>query len=217
MVFFRFLSPMTSCFLRPMRILIMLLGGAVAAAFAQPDSSKIDPTRADANRSDYVLQPLDKVRIQVLREDELTRELSISQESTITLPHIGTIDLKSKTIRQAEENIRALYDRDYLVNPQVTVTVIEYSKKTVNVLGAVNTPGVIIFPQEQGLTLIDAITRAGGFSRVANKKKVTLKRTNTDGTVSTELINTEELTKGKSTDTWPLQPGDVIVVPEIII
>jgi polysaccharide export outer membrane protein len=73
---------------------------------------------------------------------------------------------------------------------------------------------VIEFPHEKGLTLVDAIARAGGFTRLARQNKVTLKRTNPDGTTRVETIDVEALLKGDSTETWPLQPGDVITVPE---
>ena len=83
--------------------------------------------------------------------------------------------------------------------------------------GAVVTPGVVTFQQEQGLTLIDAISRAGSLNRLADKKRVTLKRTKLDGSVETVIINMEEVIKGESTKSWSLQPGDVINVPEKIL
>jgi polysaccharide export outer membrane protein len=85
------------------------------------------------------------------------------------------------------------------------------------VSGSVGLQGVVPFPREQGLTLIDAISRAGGFSRLADKKHVTLKRTNADGKPETFTINAEDLAKGDTTETWPLQPNDVITVPERIL
>jgi polysaccharide biosynthesis/export protein len=191
--------------------------GASAApqeSAAKADTAKSDSTKSDPGKADYVLQPQDVLKVQVLGEDDLTREVRISQENTVSLPLIGTLDLKNKSARQAQELIRELYDRDYLVNPQVSLIVVEYAKRTVNVLGQVNQPGVKEFPQELGLTLVEAISRAGGPTRLANLKKVTLKRTKPDGTTATDTVNVEELLKGDTTETWPLQPGDVINVPE---
>ena len=121
--------------------------------------------------------------MQVFQEDDLTRDVRLSQEYTVTLPLIGTVNLKDKTVRQAGELIRDLYNRDYLVNPQVSVIVLEYATRTVNVLGAVNTPGAVSFPPEQPMTLLDAIAKAGGFSRLADRSKVKLTRARSDGTV----------------------------------
>ena len=202
-------------------LLIALLGVLVTDAASQEvgaksDAAKPDASKTEAGKGDYVLQPQDFIRVQIFQEEELNREVRISQESSVNLPLIGTVDLKGKTARQAEELIRELYDRDFLVNPQVNLTVVEYAKRYVNILGAVGAPGVVLFPQEESLTLIEAITRAGGFARIADRKHVTLKRTNADGNTETSIINADDLMKGRTNDTWPLQPGDVISVPEII-
>jgi protein involved in polysaccharide export with SLBB domain len=61
---------------------------------------------------------------------------------------------------------------------------------------------------------VDAIGKAGGPTRLASLKKVVLKRTNPDGTTDVQTINVDELVKTESKDVYPLQPGDVIMVPE---
>ena len=192
-------------------------GVLVASAATTIATGKSDSPRVEATKVDYVLQPSDLIRVQIFQEEELNREVRISQEHTVNLPLIGSVELSGKTARQAEEMIRRLYDRDFLVNPQVNLIVIEYAPRNVFVSGSVLTQGVVPFPREQGLTLIDAISRAGGFSRLADKKHVTLKRTNADGKPETFTINAEDLAKGDSTETWPLQPNDVITVPERIL
>jgi protein involved in polysaccharide export with SLBB domain len=194
-----------------------------STASKAPEASKTpdapDAAKADASAGDYMLQPQDLLRVQVFQEDDINRlgEQRVSQDFTIRLPMIGTVDLKGKTKGQAQEIIRELYDRDYLVNPGVIVFVLEYAPRNVFVSGSVGAQGVVPFPREQGLTLIDAILKAGGFTRLADKKHVTLKRTNADGTSNTVEINAEELMKGTTTATWPLQPNDVITVPERIL
>lgn len=192
---------------------------ASMAAAAQSDSpSRSGAAKAlDASKADYVLQPSDLIRVQIFQEDDLNREVRISQENTVTLPLIDTVSLKGKTARQAEEHIRDLYGRDFLAKPQVNLFVLEYAPRRVFIAGAVNKPGVVLFQQEQGLTLIDAISRADSFNRLADKKRVTLKRTKADGVPETFTINVEELMKGESNHTWPLQPNDVINVPEKIL
>ena len=196
-------------------IVFVVTAGKLAAA--QQDAA---PSRAGSEQAaigDYVLQPQDLIRVQIFQEPELEREVRISAESMVALPLIGNVDLKRKTVRQAEELIRKRYDADFLVNPQVNLTVMEYAPRSVDVVGAVNTPGVVYFPKEEGLTLLGAISRAGSFSRLANKKQITLKRTFTDGRIETYRIDVDELMKGDTAETWPLQPGDVITVPERIL
>ncbi len=166
---------------------------------------------------DYVLQPSDLLNVQIFQEENLRRDVRVSQEHSITLPLIGKVDLKGKSLRQAEDLIRELYDRDYLVNPQVNVVVTEYAKRTVNVIGSVNQPGAVLFPQEQGLTLLDAVARAGGFSRLANRAQVKLTRTNADGKTDTYIINANDLIQGNSSNSWQLLANDMIFVPERIL
>jgi len=193
------------------------LGTTCANAAQVGPSDRAIAKDSEANgKADYVLQPSDLLKVQVHQEEDLTREVRISQEYTISLPLINTVDLTGKTRRQAEELIRSLYAREFLVKPSVTVLVMEYVPRKVSVLGMVTTPGAVLFFQEQGLTLIEAISKAGGFTRLAKKKEVTLKRTNPDGTTKTFVINCDELTKGATNETWPLQPNDVINVPETV-
>jgi polysaccharide export outer membrane protein len=192
-----------------------------ATAKAEAEAARADAAKADApGKLDYVLQPSDLIKVQVFQEEDLSREVRISQECSVNLPLIGTVNLTGKTARLAEDLIRNLYERDYLVHPQVNLIVVEYVPRNVFVLGSVGNPGVVLFPREQGLTLLDAISRAGSFNRLADKKRVTLKRVNAanpDGKPDTFTINAEELAKGDTTETWPLQPNDVITVPERIL
>jgi polysaccharide biosynthesis/export protein len=175
---------------------------------------------ADSNPSsqpDYVLQPYDLVKIVVFQEPDLEREVRLSPDTTLTLPLIQTVDLKGKTVREAQTIIRELYDKDYLVNPQINITVEEYAKVSVNVLGSVNQPGSVVIPPDQGLNLLDAIAHAGGFNRLADRKSVKLSRTAADGKTTAYVINADDIIQSKSTDPWPLQKGDVIYVPEKLL
>lgn len=171
----------------------------------------------DEGSSDYVLQPADLIRVVIFQEPDLEREVRITQEHTITLPLLGSIDVKGKTVRQAEEIIRARYDKDYLVNPQVNLTVLEYVESTVQVVGAVNSPGAVRFPPEQKLTLVEAIARAGGHARIADLRKVRLTRVKADGQSESFTVNVDELMKGGSDEQWVLTKGDVIFVPERLL
>lgn len=180
-----------------------------------PVNRPIPPQPTTQAKGDYILQPSDRLQIQVFQEDDLRQEVRISQEFSINLQLIGEVNLKGRTMREAQVLIRDLYDKDYLVNPQVTVTLLEYAKTYVNVIGSVGSAGPIPFPPEQGMTLMDAITKAGGFSRLADKKKVALTRT-VDGKTDKTIINTEDILNGKAKD-LSLLKDDVINVPESLL
>jgi polysaccharide biosynthesis/export protein len=194
-----------------------------SAALASDDARKDDAARAEPARSrapaDYVLQPEDVLRVQVFQEDDINKqgEVRISQEHTIFLPLIKIISLKGKTVRQAEDLIRDLYNKDFLVNPQVSVAVIKYAERSVSVTGAVNGAGRIVFPPERGLTIIEAISLAGGQHRVADMKRVRLTRKSAGGDPVTMTIDVDSIMKGGARDAVPLENGDTIFVPERIL
>lgn len=186
----------------------------VSALVAQPTPEVTSTEMVKSNTSDYLLRPSDILQVKVFQEDDLTREVSISREFELSLPLIGAVNVRNRSVRQVEELIRQLYDRDYLVNPQVSVIVLKYAERAVNVIGSVNAPQAVEFPAERGLTLLEAITRAGGFSRLADKTKVKIIRTDDKGVTSTYTINTEKLMDANTANLWSLQVDDVIQVPE---
>jgi polysaccharide biosynthesis/export protein len=208
LIFFRFLFPETS-----MR---RLVSSRLTIAGLFLGLTALLSGQVEAN-TDYVLRASDLLRMQVFQEPDLERVVRITQENTITLPLIGTVDVKGRTVRQTEELIRGLYDKDYLVNPQVNLTVMEYSESTVQVVGAVNSPGSIPFPPEQKLTLVEAIARAGGHSRLADLRKVRLTRTTAEGRTENLTVNVDELMKQGSGEQWYLTKGDLIFVPERLL
>jgi polysaccharide biosynthesis/export protein len=208
------------------RILHIITLSAIATCLPFVGSAQTESAMAGEGRkasplttSDYLLQPQDTLRVQVYQEEDINRqgEVSISQEFTIFLPLIGNINLKGKTARQAEVMIRDLYDKDYLVKPQVSVIVTKYAERSVNVFGAVNAAGRKLFPPERGLTILDAISLAGGHSRLADLKKVKLTRSSGDGDPITTTINVDEIMKGGGKDPVKLNPDDVIFVGERLL
>lgn len=182
----------------------------------QPVAVAPAPVQRIADASNYVLQPSDLLQIRIFQEPDLDREVRVSQDHTLTLPLIGQITVRGKTLRQLEMEIRELYDRDYLVNPQVNVSVEQYATRTVNMLGQFNQPGPVVFPPEEPLRLIDAISRAGGFSRLANPASLTIQRKNPDGTTITIPVNGDKLLRGEIEDPMYLLRDDVINVRERI-
>jgi polysaccharide export outer membrane protein len=190
---------------------------AAVAGKAQEVSLSSSPPPPESIK-DYVLIPSDVIQVKVFQEDDMTREVSVSQNYTISLPLIGDVSVRKKTVRQIEKEIRDLYEKDYLVNPQVTIFIVRYAERVVNVIGSVNQPGPVSFPQEKSLTLVEAIARAGGFSRLGNTKNVTLTRTDEDGQSRTYIIDVSKLlTTSNSAGSWVLRPNDVIFVREKII
>jgi polysaccharide biosynthesis/export protein len=209
----KFLSRFGQCLARGY-LVFGLVGFTAGPAIAQ--EIPVDAPPPTLSSTDYQLRPSDILQVKVFQEEDLTREISVSQELTISLPLVGTIDVRGKSIRQTEEMIRVLYDRDFLVNPQVTLIVLKYAERAVNVIGSVNSPQAVPFPPERGLTLLEAIARAGGFSRLADQSKVRIIRTDAKGVSNTYVVNAGKLIDSTSGNLWSLQVDDVIQVPERI-
>jgi polysaccharide export outer membrane protein len=185
---------------------------AIAGRALADDAAPPAPEMAD-----YKLQPGDVIKMQVFQVPDLDREVQVSVKGEILLPLIGRLVVKDRSLRIVEQTVRALYDKDYLVNPQVNMMVIKYSSRAVNVIGAVNAPQAIEFPPNQTMTLLDAISRCGGFNRFANRKSVRLTRTSPDGHSDNFIINADSVISGKNSERWELQSGDVVFVPESIL
>jgi protein involved in polysaccharide export with SLBB domain len=163
---------------------------------------------AEGERSSGVISRMDNVEVRVFREDELTTRSQLSSDGSITMPLIGKVSIEGLTTDQAAASITRKLADGYLVKPEVSVSIEARVRKTVTVLGQAQRPGVFELPVHRKLTLVEAIGMAGGVTRIANAKKVTLKR---GGSVRT--LNLSEITAGKGNDVQ-LQDGDMITIPE---
>jgi polysaccharide export outer membrane protein len=206
--------------------------GAVAADQAPPPTPGVAaPARADAappvsaapasaplatslpaETGTYRISPNDTIRVKVYQEDDLTSDLRISRDGSTTFPLLGAINLGGKTVDEATTQIRDLLARDYLVNPQVTVTVTDYAKRRFTVLGQVGKPGIYDFPNEEGITLLQAIGMAGGFTRLARSGKVTITRS--AGGKKTFTVDVKANTNDPGTKQFDVLPDDTISVDE---
>ncbi len=169
---------------------------------------------------DYVMQTGDRVKITIYPEDDHIKgaEMEISSEGNITLPLVGKVALVGKKAIESEREIAAILDRDYLVNPEVVIEVTDKyaseKEKSVVLLGQVKSPGSQSFPKAGRFTLLQAIAVAGGFSDVANIKKIKIIR---GGDAQGEVLraNAEDIIGGKKPDI-DLEDGDIINVAESI-
>lgn len=104
-----------------------------------------------------------------------------------------------------------------LLRPQVSVTVIEYSPREISVLGQVRTPGKVAFPIEAAnIPIVEAISKAGGFTRIAKSDTVRVTRADANGTETSITVDVSRLVDGRGGETFQLLPGDVVFVPERI-
>lgn len=182
---------------------------------AQVAPPRAEPAAADLPRPNYVLAPNDLVDVRVFQEDDLETRVRLSKDGTITFPLIGTVHVGGKTPPEAAHIIRDMLAKGYLINPQVTVGVLEYTKYRLTVLGQVQKPGSYDFPDREQLTLLEAIGMAGGYTRGADPAKVVVKR-NVSGEEKIYQVNAKKMASQNSNGPFVVLPGDVITVAESI-
>ncbi|MFN5963213.1 MAG: polysaccharide biosynthesis/export family protein [Verrucomicrobiota bacterium] len=183
---------------------------AVAPAAAQPSSAKAPETASSAAAppAGYRLAPGDSILLSVFNEPALQAERTISSTGEASFYLIGSVKVAGKSIGDAEEAIRELYDRDYLVNPKVTLTITGYAAQYATITGAVAKPGNVAIPVEGKLDIIEAIAAAGGTSEKADLRSVVLRR---KGSTETQRIDLDALQKDPA-NVPIIRPGDAIAI-----
>ena len=180
----------------------------------QPQASGEAGMRPARTSVNYRIMPSDILSVTVFQEEDLKSLLRVSSEGEIVFPLIGAVSVRGLSPQEASQQIRAKLASGYLINPQVTVTVMEFAKHKFTVLGQVQKPGAFDMPDESELTLLQAIGVAGGYTRVANPRKVTLMRKGPDGKKQVFNFDARKMAEGGGDATFTVVPGDVITVAE---
>jgi protein involved in polysaccharide export with SLBB domain len=153
----------------------------------------------------------DVFTLEIVGEKDLPVEFQIASDGNVDLPYIHRVHVEGLEPQEISELVRKqLMDQKVLSDPSVIVRVREYNSKHFTVLGQVSKPGS--FPFSAGMTLIQAISMAGGFNAVAKHDQISLKRKNKDR-AETVVVSVDAITEGGAPDI-PLQAGDQIYVPE---
>ncbi len=208
-----FLMPRTKFCLPILLAVLSLFGRARAAELPAPVRAAYTIAAPAPQQLTYVLSPNDVVQVKVYQEDDLETRMRIAKDGTSSFPLIGMVQLGGKTVEQASNIIKEKLAKDYLVNPQVTLSVVEYSKRRFTVLGQVQKPGTFEIPNEETMTFLQAIATAGGYTRLASKGNVIVTRVAGDRKTTFSLDLNAAAT---STNTKPFEilPDDTITVPE---
>jgi polysaccharide biosynthesis/export protein len=203
-----------------------LLTVALFAA-AQPFARADNAAPAASGRSQaYRIRATDKLSIRVFQEDDLTTISRVDSKGTVNLPLVGEVRVSGQTLSDAERTIESAYkDGRYLRKPAVTVAVEEYAPREVSINGQVKNPGRFPLPVESSMTVLDLVTKAGGFTDTAQGTEVRVTRINAaDGSTRVITLDVESLIKGKGNtknneenSALLLEPDDIVYVPERII
>jgi protein involved in polysaccharide export with SLBB domain len=154
---------------------------------------------AAADLKGYTLGAGDKLRITVYNETDLSGEFEVNGEGYVSVPLLGQIKVLGQTTNEVQTLLTQKYSKDYLVNPSVSIEVTNY--RPFFIIGEVNRPGG--YPYVNGMTIINAVALAGGYTPRANHDRIKVKH-GSDTTAQQQEVKEDSA----------VLPGDVIEVPE---
>ncbi len=161
----------------------------------------------------YVLGPGDTFTLEIVGEKDLPHEYQVASDGTVDLPYVHTLKVADLEAQQVARLVRErLIIEKVLSDPSVVVQVKEYASRHITLLGQVAKPGT--YPLVPGMSMIQAISQAGGLTAVASSTHVSLTRKTEKGQKTVD-IDVEAISEGRQPDV-PLQAGDQIYVRERI-
>lgn len=197
----------------PFRLLLLALAfpllGAVCNRQRPAPPPPIIPTDSPA---DTALGPGDVFTVDVFGEKDLSGKFRVSARGTIDYPFAGNVKVAGMTPTEVAAMLRKKLADGYLKDPSVSVFVEAYNSKKISILGQVAKPGT--FPYMNNMSIVEAITLAGGFTAIASKNDVTVTRTE-NGKSRRFQVPVEQIGEGHAAN-YLLRPGDIVFVPERI-
>ena len=200
----------------------LLLLAALAIPAGAKDKTKQNkpaPSRTDTSGgtpsvnpigASYIIAPDDVLAIDVWKEAEITRTVPVRPDGKISLPLLNDVQAAGLTATDLASVIAERLKK-FIANPQVTVIVTTVNSQRIYILGEVLRGGVV--PLLPNMTVLQAISSAGGFSQYANQKGIYVLRTE-NGQQVKYPFNYKEVIKGINIQqNIVLKPGDTIVVP----
>lgn len=198
--------------------LLRAQGEAPEAAVSEPR-----PASGTTTSSAYVLTNTDRLRVSVFDEPDLSLIVRIDSQGRVNLPLVGQVAISGLSVSNAQTAIeRAFQEGRFLRSPRVSISVEEYAPREVSIQGQVRSPGRYVLPIEASMTILELVTRAGGFTDTAKGTAVRITRIHADGTKKTFEVDVESLIKGRrganvGDNSLVLEAGDIIFVPERLI
>jgi polysaccharide export outer membrane protein len=181
------------------------------AAQGQPPAAGTDAApKAVTQDPNYIIGPQDVLDISVWKESELTRTVPVRPDGKISIPLLNDVRAAGLTPNQLAAQITTSLKR-FVTDPQVTVIVTQINSQRVYILGEVLRTGA--YPLLPGMTMLQALSSAGGFTQFANRKKIYMFRIE-NGKQVKYPFDYKAVIDGKRTDQdVVLKAGDTIVVP----
>lgn len=160
----------------------------------------------------YKLGPEDQLALRIKGQPDYSLEqVTVSPVGKIFHPLLGDLDVAGLTVPKLTEKLTIDFS-EYIVDPKVSLSLLTANSAKIGVLGMVEHPGVLVMSRP--LTVLDAITMAGGVSDSGSKSDVTILRRNRGGTSVTMKVNVKKIMEAKSDpeENMMLQAGDTLIV-----
>jgi protein involved in polysaccharide export with SLBB domain len=162
--------------------------------------------------ANYRLGPEDVISVNVFNQERYSKQgIKIPPSGRIYLPLISEgIFVNGKTVDQVSEIVTKHYD-EYILNPQVSVSLDQAGSYRYSVVGDVGAPGIKLMTHR--LSVSEAVAEAGGVLQTGNRSKVFVLRKQADGKLAQIPVNLSAVYKGQAPDSVYLVPGDQVIVP----
>ena len=165
--------------------------------------------------ANYILSANDLVQVKVFQEDDMNWTVRVNKDGNIVLPLVGSINATKRTPDELGAAVRDRLHDGWLVHPQVSVAVLEFSKRRFTILGQVEKAGQIDFPDNATVNLLQAIGMAGGYTRNADPGRVYIKRQ--VGAKQLVLkVDARRMARDAAASPFEILPGDTITVTETV-
>lgn len=166
---------------------------------------------------EYTIGPRDVLSINVWSHGDLTKDYPVDADGFVPFPLLGRVEANGLTTMEFAARLKNLLGRDYLVDPQVIVTVRDYLSKKVHVLGEAERPGLYYLTAQS--SLLEILSKAGGLSKAAGKQLLLYRNHRSSAaaapTGNTILrLNLEKIQAGDATENIALQDEDTIFIPK---
>lgn len=199
-------------FARIYACVIGLIAACIGASGCAHNAPVAPPAAADAEDvlADDQVGVDDMFDVRVYGEPDLSGSYRVATDGTIDFPLAGRIPVAGLRTGEIQARLKERLKEGYIKNPQITVLMKEWNSRKISVLGQVQHPGSVAYHPH--MTIVDAIALAGGFTGIAAKNSVSLRR-ESGGRVESHIYRVADITEGRSTNV-PVLPGDVLVVEE---
>ncbi len=208
-------------------LLFLSLPSALKAADASLTNSTTTGVTGETNQLNvlddkYRLAIGDTLSFKIIEDEDDPKILVVTDSGDLEVPYIGRYPAVGKTCKELAQQLKVELEKEYYIRATVVVAVDSKPKSRgkIYIVGAINSPGPLDISGDETLTVSKAILRAGGLTTFANGKEVRVTRSsgphpNDEKTFTVNV--TEIFEQGKTENDLPLQPGDLIFVPERMI